>query len=569
MKPRRFRPSAGRRRTACIALVCALLHAPALHADAGKPWVVLYTAGPLQPEQEITTQLHAIRAALQRRGVAVVADMATVFARDSEPGVVASQEQLADMRAHLDRASQHLAMGELPGALSELERLEEQPPALQDALNREPAEASRAFSTCVTAAFLLRQSERADEASVRLQGCARRFPGFDLAPNQFSEEMRRWFELEAAVPAHPVWLRVEARSIERPCTVRLNGVDVGHAPMRIRAHLGAVRAQLECDEQRASHVHLRELSPGENLLPIDPALDQALRTAGPWVYLRYSDREGFGQAAGHAVEIGTALGVGEAVQVIGGAPLRFRRIEVASGRVVAESEWSGATGALTPAIDALLQRTADARPRAGASIAPAKRRTATGWFDLTPAGPALFWVVGGAWVASVATSAIMLDARSDLRTEGGRLWMNAGDGADEQTEQRLRSLNDDYNTKSWTAMLLAGSTSAFMITSALLALPERTPIPWWAFGVGGAGAAMVVGGAVVWAAVDSCPVTDPAQHCAQWTRDSSLGPLLIVHGLGPLSIGLTYLLSAATHSDLEVALQAAGGATSLSVRGRL
>ena len=81
--------------------------------------------------------------------------------------------------------------------------------------------------------------------------------------------------------------------------------------------------------------------------------------------------------------------------------------------------------------------------------------------------------------------------------------------------------------------------------------------------------AMVVTGAVVWATVESCPVTDDAERCGEWTHDASLGPLLMVHGAGPLSIGLTYLISAALHSDVEVALHAGDGATSVSVRGRL
>jgi hypothetical protein len=557
----------------CFLLACALidlcLRMPVVHADAAKPWAVLYSAGLLQPEPEITAQVVAIRAALQRRGIAVVEDMASLLAASREPGIGASAEQLAGMQRHLDRTAQQLAMGELAGALRALSEFEQQPLALQDAFNREPPDAKKAFSTCVTAAFLLHESDRAAEASPRLQRCARRFPGFDLSPSEYSEAMRRWFEAEVAGPEHMAWLRVEARSVDRPCTVRLNGVDVGHAPLRIRAHLGAVRAQLECEEQRVSNVHTRELSPGENLLPIDPTLDQALRSTGPWVYLRYGDREGFARAAAHAVEIGTALRVSEALQVVGGAPLRFRRIDVGSGRVVAQGEWSGVAEELNPAIDALLQRPTNVSLLTPTPAASAPRRTATGWFDLEPADPALFWVVGGVWAASIATSAIMLDARADLRAEGGQLWLDADGDPDPQTEQRLQSLNDDYNTKSWTAMLLAGSTSTLMITSALLTLPEQTPIPWWAFGVGGLGAAMVVTGTVVWAAVDSCPVTNPAERCGDWTRDASLGPLLIVHGAGPLSVGLTYLLSAATHSDLEVALHAADGRTSLSVRGRL
>jgi hypothetical protein len=568
MKPRRFRPSPGRERAACVLLAYALLGlllpVPAVHADAAKPWGVLYSAGPLQPEPEITAQLLAIRAALQRHEIAVVEDAASVLAASSEPGIVASAQQLAEMQRHLNRATQQLAMGELAGALGELEQFEQQPLGLQDALNREPAEARKAFSTCVTAAFLLHEADRTHEASARLQRCAGRFPGFDLSPSQFSEGMRRWFEAEVPGPEHMAWLRVEARSIDRPCTVRINGVDVGRAPLRIRAHLGAVRAQLECDARRASNIHTRELSQGENLLPIDPALDEALRSTGSFVYLRYSDREGFALAAAHAVEIGIALGVSQVLQVVGGAPLRFRHIEVASGRVVAQSEWFGAEEELNPAVDALLQRPTDINLLKRPSPARA-RRTATGWFDLEPADPALYWVVGGVWAASIATTAIMLDARASLRAEGGRLLLDPN----AETEQRLQSLNDDYNTKSWTAMLFAGSTSALMLTSAVLTLPDQTPIPWWAYGVGGLGAAMVVTGAVVWAAVESCPVTNPARRCGDWTRDAALGPLLIVHGAGPLSVGLTYLLSAATQSDVEVALHAGHGMTSLSVRGRL
>jgi hypothetical protein len=573
MNPRRCRPRPGRERAAsCLlarALLVLLLHVPAVHADAAKPWAVLYSAGPLQPEPEITSQLVAIRAALQRHEIAVVDEMARVLSATSEPGIAASSEQLAQMQRHLNRASQQLAMGELKGALGELEQFEQQPLALQDALNRQPSEAKKAFSTCVTAAFLLHQSGRAAEASPRVQRCARRFPAFDLSPSQFSEGMRRWFEAEVAGPEHMVWLRVEARSIDRPCTVRINGVDVGRAPMRIRAHLGAVRAQLECDEQPMSNVHTRELSRGENLLRIDPALDQALRHSDAFIYLRYSDREGFAQTAAHAVEIGTALGVSEVLQVVAGAPLRFRHIEVGSGRVVAQSEWSGIAAELNPAVDALLQRPTDISRLTRPSPPPPRRRTATGWFDLEPAAPELYWVVGGLWAASIATSAIMLDARASLRAEGGRLWLDAGPDPTAETEQRLQSLNDDYNTKSWTAMLVAGSTSALMVTSAVLTLPEQTPIPWWAYGVGGLGAAMVVTGAVVWTTVESCPVTNPAERCGDWTHDGSLGPLLIVHGAGPLSVGLTYLLSAVTRSDVEVALHAGDGVTSLSVRGRL
>jgi hypothetical protein len=195
--------------------------------------------------------------------------------------------------------------------------------------------------------------------------------------------------------------------------------------------------------------------------------------------------------------------------------------------------------------------------------------TATRWFDLSPAGPGLFWIATGLWAASAATSIAILGERSDLRVEAGQLIVSLNpNSADDLTVRRLRSLNDDYVAKSWAALLVAGSINALAVGSALLTLPQRESLPWWAWTLGGVGAAMAATSVSVWATVGSCSVTNSASSCRQWVRDSTFAPLLLIHSAAPLSVGLTYLLAQLTRSQVDVAVRAGADQTTLQLRGR-
>jgi hypothetical protein len=66
---------------------------------------------------------------------------------------------------------------------------------------------------------------------------------------------------------------------------------------------------------------------------------------------------------------------------------------------------------------------------------------------------------------------------------------------------------------------------------------------------------------------DACAVTTPDARCSSWTRDALLGPLLMLHAVGPLSVGLTYLVAQLTRTDVDVGIHAERGAALLRLRG--
>lgn len=552
-------------------VLLAWLLAASSHAQAEGPWVLLYSSHEAQPPRRIEQQLDAVSGALRQRGATVMPDVAARFERvQSQPATDVVPERLGPLRAGLETATHHLALGELDEALHEMQMLERQPDAIRDALSHDFAQAKTMFSACVTTAYLLHGVGKTTEASARLQGCTSRFPGFELAPSEFDADMRRFFDRTAQQRAL-VWLSVDAPSSERPCTVRLFGVDVGRAPLRIRARPGVARVELDCgDSAPGRRVHQPELVAGENSLTIDPQLDRAVQVAGPWLALRYADRESLGMAPAHGLEIARALGAGALLQVVGGSPLQLRRIELEHGSVIAQSEWSGSADDLPESIGALLQGAAPKPAASTAASAPhasAVPRTQTQWFGLSPGSPALFAIAGGAWAASVAASAVLLSERSHLRVEGGALVQRATPEDEAQTLQRLRELNEDYNSKGRFSALIAGATNGMGVATALLALPHRDSTPWWAWSLGGAGTALVVTGAVMTAAISHCAITTPLGKCKDWERDSMLGPLLMIHAAAPLSVGATYLFTKLLGTDVSVAVQAEPRRTSLRVRG--
>lgn len=201
-------------------------------------------------------------------------------------------------------------------------------------------------------------------------------------------------------------------------------------------------------------------------------------------------------------------------------------------------------------------------PRA-TSLAP----TMTGWFDLRPADPALYVIAAGLWVGSGAAGAVLLSRRGGLRAQSAALVNASTRSAAARIELERPALNADYNAKGTALVVVAASVNSLVVASSVLGLPEQSSVPWWAWAAGGAGAALLVSGAVATLSVDRCELASPEQTCDGWTRDSLFGPWLMIHAAAPLSVGLTYALSQLGRDDVSVALSAEPRRAEISLRG--
>lgn len=206
------------------------------------------------------------------------------------------------------------------------------------------------------------------------------------------------------------------------------------------------------------------------------------------------------------------------------------------------------------------------RPPSNQQVAGLER-TATGWFGLRAADPGLFAISAGLWVGSAAAGAVLLSRRGALRAQSAALVSASDPSAQARIELQRPALNADYNAKGTALVLGAGGINTLAVTSSLLGLPQAPDVPWWAWAAGGAGAALLVSGAVATLAVDRCEITAPEQDCGAWTRDSLFGPWLMIHAAAPLSVGLTYALSQLTSDPVSVSIAAEPSHAALSLRG--
>ena len=159
------------------------------------------------------------------------------------------------------------------------------------ALNRDEATSRRLANICgyvvrahAEARVRAAAEEAAQQAALR---CFRMIPGFepdsDQHPPRVVERIHQAREqLDGA-------LAIQASGANgRSCLVRVNGVEIGSAPVaRVRLPEGAYAVQVECAGEvgRVHHVEVE----GETTLAVNLGLDEALQT-GSTPALRYEDR---------------------------------------------------------------------------------------------------------------------------------------------------------------------------------------------------------------------------------------------------------------------------------------
>jgi hypothetical protein len=178
--------------------------------------------------------------------------------------------------------------------------------------------------------------------------------------------------------------------------------------------------------------------------------------------------------------------------------------------------------------------------------------------------PAAAGVLTGVGVAGLAAGWVLYAFRNDARLtlwRQGLIAANGGGEFDSSLVQRHR--NDGI-----AALSAAAAGSVLLSAAPYFWLPEEVETPAWAWVVGGAGAAVALGGLGMALFADHCNITDPYYYCQLVSSDALLAPMLALQALPFLSVPAMYLLRRrAPESLVRVSVVPAGHGSLLSVSG--
>lgn len=507
--------------------------------------------------------LGRLYAAMAERGLAPQRDVSErLEAQHSAPPVRPPEDRLASLRVELETVTRHLALGELQQAIDGMRVIEGMHHDALDFLSREAAQARKLFGTCVMTGYLLHKDGREVEGRNQLGLCAATFPGFQLRPEVFASDVR---ELYASVirlgDQTPVWLTVDGIGGTGACEVRLNGVNVGRAPITMRAHVSTVRVQLECGGS-PGRVHQLQLAPGKNKLTIDPELEAGLDTSRPIPRLHHSMGSSDARVVRQLLELAQASGVQQLLPLHwDGSSWTAARIDVARAAVAAAVPIDLAAPQV--ALDTLFPNPAVVARAAAGQGARVPPRTLVGTRRL----PNVYWAALGAlWLGSPVLSAAMLSHRREIRSRAGRI---EDVDTPEVGQPKLERLNRLYNRDGLVAVLGAAVPSVAWAASGPF-LPATGEVPWYAWAAGGVGVAMAGVGLAALASSEACGMTDRQRTCGHWVNDPLFAPLLLTHAVAPLSVPASHLIArglGVPRERVALSVQAGHDSAFLSVGG--
>lgn len=524
-----------------------VIDASRAHADVPRGSVAVVVTMTTDDDPTTAEELaKAVQQAAQARGAAMIDDGSTrVSARHSAPAVRPAADRLASLRGELDAVTRHLALGELQEAIKRMKTIEALHHDALDFLSREAAQARKLFQACVMTGYLLHEKGRVSEGSEQLRTCAASFPGYELHKEVFADDVRSLYvRVTTQQDAQQAWLLVEGID-GVGCDVRLNGINVGSAPLQVRTRPSMVRVQLECGSG-LGRIHTIKLRRGKQKVRIDAGLEEALDTTDEIPMLRHVKRLPEERLVRQLVEIGKAIDVDNVLQVHRaeeGWELALIDVSarVAAVRVEVDEDHSGAGVGRLFAAARLEGDDIDGDGVAGGSSSGSKRSLiGTGRVD-----GAYFALVGTVWALSPIASVLVLKDRRQIRLDIRDIERSGAQSASDQ--ERMNELGDDYNTIGGLGYAFAGVPSLWLAVSSMF-LPDTDGIPWYAWLTGGVGATAVAVGVSLRVGSDLCSLEWDGRHCGMWTADKHMGPYLIVHGVGPLSVLISYLIGEAVDS---------------------
>lgn len=520
--------TSSRARRAASALFAAVVLA-ASPAGASAQWLVV-RAGVGEPSGDERALAAALRGALEDAGRAVLPDptaaaqASTLLSRER---TVVEADRIAELVDAVRVLEEHVAMRRREAALEAAERVRELSSGVAEALEEQREVAQRLFDACVAEAWLHIQLGEGESARTDLRRCREAYPDIAADPHAMSSRVFDLItEIDRELAARPAFqIRVEGPPAG--CEISLDGRRRAVAPAPIEGVFsGEHRLEVECAGLRRTRIHSILLGAADLTVSIDPAFDDALRTAGG-VWLDYASASGgAARRTADARVIGRALGASDVVLVtMGASSARLDRVEIESGRV------SAATSLALPHDETSLARAAAALVAGEGAGDDAPDATPTG------GGP------DGGLVAGLALAAVGLASvgaawgtyawRYDL---GQRVYEVAPGSA----EHARRLADRDAATPVPFALGTLGSLAA--IVSLPLWLPETEEFPWWSALPAAAGAALVGVGIYQYTGDGRCvALTD---GCAQTFSTTLSGTLWLASGLPLLAVPIVYAFRA-------------------------
>lgn len=532
-------------------------------------------------------------------------------------------------------AIEHLAFGRTAAAQKSVREVITRAESTLESLNRETATARHILDACLSLVRSALQSGKRDLALEQAMRCRRLVP--DLMPSEDAHPanvvgvlaeadnlLRRMRIGHLAVSSAP----------DSGCSVYLNGRHLGTTPFRLdRAAAGDYRVQVECNRSLA-RVHLVQLGDQPVDLLVDTQFDRAV-ASDPRLLLHYlNQREASSLAVSHAVQIGREIGASDVILVSqrdGMAELL--RVQVEQQRLVARASvpWTQRHGFPRPVIEQAITLLAEARlegtprpkprtepvPEANAQPAapvaavpapvgedaiaddpPAADAPAPSAEPEPPALPSRAPThldrarrrgrVVGYSLLGAAVGVTALGIGYDVRAHQLSNDLSGVDSsalAASNTPEALRAQRAlaDLQPKFDRARPLRwlGLAGPALATAAVFTLVQpRRSVPWWGYALAGAGAGLIVGGAIDLHKRDDCKIygdaeapTDGAATATQdgcrVGRDSAArGALLLASAVPLLSVPLAQWLRRSPEHALAVVPSGGRGHVLLTVHAR-
>lgn len=507
-------------RTLAAALV--LFGGMSVAASAEAQWLVV-RAGVGEPSDDERATAAALRDALRDDGVNLLEDAsaATTFsATVSRERAVLEADRIAELVDAVRVLEEHVAMRRREAALEAAEHVRELSVGVAEALEEQREVAQRLFDACIAEAWLHVQLGEGESARSDLRRCRESYPDIAVDAHAMSSQVYDLVvEIDAELAARPAF-QITVTGADAGCELSLDGRRRAVAPAAIEGVFsGEHRLEIECAGMRRTRIHSVLLGAADLTIDVDPAFDDALRTAGG-VWLDYESAAHLGaHRATDARALGRALSASDVVLVaMGGSSVRLDRIDVASGEVTASVtlplplDGPGAATALREGHGA--GRTDGTLPAAG--------------HDDT--GLVVGLTLLGVGVASIGAAWGTYAWRYDL----GQSVYDVAPGTPAHAD-RLAA-RDAATPVPYTL----GSIGALAATVSLpFWLPETNEFPWWSAIPAAAGAALLGVGIYQYTGDGRC--VDLRNGCAQTYATTLSGTLWLESSIPLLAVPVVYL----------------------------
>lgn len=514
-------------------LAVAILAAGA--ALAARPvsaqWLVV-RAGVGEPTAEETARAAAVRDALGRAGETTLADgVAATQASSllSRERTVLEADRIAELVDAVRILEEHVAMRRREAALEAAGRVRELSVGVAEALEEQREVAQRLFDACVAEAWLHLQLGEGESARADLRRCRESYPDIAVDAHAMSSQVFDLIgEIDAELATRPAF-QIRIEGVPAGCELSLDGRRRAVAPAAIEGVFsGEHRLEVECAGMRRTRIHSVLLGAADLSLSIDPAFDDALRTAGG-VYFDYASvADVRARHRADARALASGLGASDVVVITAeGESTRLERIEVSSGRLTGTTTLAAA--AAPEAVAAAVTELVEGRGAGGASDEAASGVAGAGVDGALVAGLTLA-AVG---VASIGAAWGTYSWRYDL---GQRVYEVAAGTPEHAARLRTR---DDATPVPYAL----GTIGALAATVSLpLWLPETSEFPWWSAIPGAAGAALVAVGIYQYTGDGRC--VDLRNGCAQTYSTALSGTLWLESGVPLLAVPVVYAFRA-------------------------